>query len=268
MDNRAIGVFDSGLGGLTVVRQLMTALPNENIVYFGDTGRVPYGSRSDDAIRRYAAQDISFLLSKDVKLVVAACGTVSSVAADIKERLSVPFIGVVEPAAAAAAKASKSGKIGVIGTAATVGSGSFSAAIKRNRADSQVIQTACPMFVPLVESGWYDSSDPVVLGTVERYLQPMLKASVDTLVLGCTHYPILADAIAAVMGEGVTLIDTGVSVAEQVKQLLNDKDMMSTAGGANHFYVSDTVRSFEQMASLLLGDKAEFYVEKIDIERY
>lgn len=268
MDNRAIGVFDSGMGGLTVVRQLMAALPGENIVYFGDTGRVPYGSRSDDAIRRYAAQDINFLLSKDVKLVVAACGTVSSVAADIQQQLSVPFVGVVEPAAAAAAKATQNGKIGVIGTAATIASGSFLRAICRNLESAKVYQTACPLFVPLVESGWYDSSDPVVLGTVKRYLQPMIDAGVDTLVLGCTHYPILADAIAAVMGEGVTLIDTGVSVADEVKRLLVSNDVLCNSGGKNHFYVSDTVRSFEQMAALLLGDKAEFDVEKIDIERF
>lgn len=269
LDNRAIGVFDSGLGGLTVVKQLMKVLPNENIIYFGDTGRVPYGSRSDAAIRRYAGQDVNFLLSNDVKLVVAACGTVSSVAPDVADGLPVPFVGVVQPAARVAAQSTRNGKIGVIGTAATIASGSFERAVHACNPEAQVVHNSCPLFVPLVESGWFDCNDPVVINTVERYLQPIIDAGVDTLILGCTHYPILSDAIASVMGEEVSLINIGIAAANTVANILDCHDIRGHHEHVkNHFFVSDTVRSFEQTASILLGENADFDVEHIDIEQY
>ncbi|MFR1434155.1 MAG: glutamate racemase [Acutalibacteraceae bacterium] len=188
MDNRPIGIFDSGLGGLTAVRQLLRLLPGEDIVYFGDTGRVPYGNRSRETIARYARQDCRFLLENDVKLLIAACGTVSSAAADILEEMPVPAFGVVEPAAKAAVEATHSGRIGVIGTSATVRSGAFQRCITDLRQDVQVIMQACPLFVPLVENGWIDREDPVARGMAERYLQPLREQRIDTLILGCTHF--------------------------------------------------------------------------------
>ena len=217
MDNRPIGVFDSGLGGLSVVRELVSLLPREHIVYFGDTGRVPYGTRSRETIEKYAAQDGQFLLSKDVKMVIAACGTVSSVAASVLDRLPVPSIGVVEAPAAAAVAATKNGRIGIIGTAATVRSGAFAKAIAAKSDTAQVFAVACPLFVPLVENGWIEPDNEVTLATARRYLEPLKAQGVDTLILGCTHFPLLAPIIAQVMGDGVTLIDTGRADASSIR---------------------------------------------------
>ena len=194
-NNRPIGVFDSGLGGLTVVKELNRLLPDEDIVYFGDTGRVPYGNRSRETIRRYAKEDEAFLLKQDVKVIIAACGTVSSVAADISETLPIPFFEVVSHASKAAVKASKNGKIGVIGTAATIKSGKHREYILKENPNATVVCQSCPLFVPLVEEGWYSAEDGVVIETVRRYLEPMLDAEIDTLILGCTHYPLLTEAI-------------------------------------------------------------------------
>lgn len=253
-DSRPIGVFDSGLGGLTVVKELCRALPNEDIVYFGDTGRVPYGTKSQSTIKQYATEDEGFLLSKDVKLIIAACGTVSSVAADTARELPVPFFGVVSYAAEAAVKATKNRKIGVIGTSATVKSGKHKECIEKLMPDAQVTACACPLFVPLVEEGWYTKSDIIVKETVARYLEPMVRAQVDTLILGCTHYPVLSEAISEYLGDGVELINAGTAVSEAVKNYLRDNSMLSSKEkpGNHSFYVSDKPDSFRVQASVLL----------------
>lgn len=269
-DKRPIGVFDSGLGGLTVVKELLNALPDENIVYFGDTDRVPYGTKSRDTIRKFARQDEAFLLSKGVKLIVAACGTVSSVASDIGEELPVPYIEVVSHASKAAAEATRNGKIGVIGTNATISSGEHRQHILKYLPDAQVISQSCTLFVPLVETGWIDENDPVVYETVKKYLTPMVEAGVDTLILGCTHYPVLSSAIRRVMGENITLINAGVSTAQAVKETLSRNSMLNDSGEISNqeYFVSDVTPSFPKIAALLLGKELEDgAVKQVDIEK-
>ena len=215
MDTRPIGVFDSGLGGLTAVRQLRRVLPGEDIVYFGDTGRVPYGSRGRDIIVQYARQDIRFLLQQDVKFIIAACGTVSSTyPPEEAARLPVPFTGVVGATARAAVDATRNRKIGIIGTAATVRSGSYAAIIRDMMPDVQIFARACPMFVPLVENGYFNDGNPVTKLIIAEYLQELKDAGVDTLILGCTHYPLLKKMIGDFMGGDVTLIDSGKVTAQ------------------------------------------------------
>ena len=261
-DRRPIGVFDSGLGGLTVVKELIKALPNEDIIYFGDTGRVPYGTRSRETIKKYAAEDEKFLLTQDVKLIIAACGTVSAVATEESKKLPVPFFEVVSHASKYAANTTKNGKIGVLGTNATVKSGKHAEYILKFKDDAEITAQACPLFVPLVEEGWYSADDLVVLETVSRYLLKLKNADVDTVILGCTHYPILKDAIAKIMGDQVSLIDAGFATSKAVADYLNDNDMLNdkTDNGEYKFYVSDKPDSFRNIASVLLG-------EKIDEER-
>ena len=263
-DRRPIGVFDPGLGGLTVVKELRRFLPNEDIVYFGDTGRVPYGTRSIDTIKKYASEDEKFLLSKDVKLIIAACGTVSSVASKEAESLPVPFFEVVSHAAKAAAEATSNNKIGVLGTSATVKSGKHAEHILKYLAGQkvEVTSSACTMFVPLVEEGWYSAEDEVVLETVRRYLQPVIDAQVDTVILGCTHYPVLSEAIKKVMGDEVTLINAGTATAKAVYEYLSSNSMLNdkATAGEQYFYVSDKADSFRSIASNLLG-------ETVDVER-
>lgn len=264
MDNRPIGVFDSGLGGLTAVRHLREILPDENIVYFGDTGRVPYGTRSQDTIRRYAAEDCQLLLEKDVKYIIAACGTVSSVARDILNNLPVPAIGVVEPTAAAALAATKSGKIGVLGTSATVRSASFEMAMKLMNPSVEVTATACPLFVSLVESGWIQLDDDVAVPMVKRYLADVKAAGVDTLILGCTHFPLLAPIIQRELGDTVTLIDSGRETASACARALKGTDSLAErSGGTAKYYVSDQPVGFSHVAEIFLGQSVEQAVEMI-----
>lgn len=267
-DSRPIGVFDSGLGGLTVVKELRRYMPNEDIIYFGDTGRVPYGTRSRDTIRRYAKEDENFLLNQDVKLIIAACGTVSSVAADVSEQLPIPFFEVVSHAAEAAVEATRNGKIGVIGTSATVKSGKHKECIMALNGDACVTAQSCSLFVPLVEEGWYNEDDIVVTETVRRYLEPITKSGADTLVLGCTHYPVLSRAISKVLGNGVTLINAGTATAKAVLEFLKEKDMLncSAENGDIRFFVSDKADSFRQQASVLLGGEIdESKVEQVSL---
>ena len=254
-DNRPIGVFDSGLGGLTVVKELQRILPNEDIIYFGDTGRVPYGNRSEDTIKRYAKEDESFLLKQDVKVIIAACGTVSSVAADVSKSLPIPFFEVVSPASRQAVKITSNKKIGVIGTAATVKSEKHKEYILKDIPDAQVTAKSCPLFVPLVEEGWYSMDDVVVMETVKRYLKPLIENGVDTLILGCTHYPVLENAIAKVMGDGVNLINAGTATANAVFEFLKSNNQLNDGEitGNIKFYVSDKADSFKLEAESLLG---------------
>ena len=269
-DNRAIGIFDSGLGGLTVAREIAKILPTENIVYFGDTGRVPYGTRSRETINKYALQDEKFLLSRDVKLIVAACGTVSSVAADTADGLPVPFVEVVSHSVRAAVKATKNKKIGILATSATINSGAHKNQILKLLPEAQVIEASGTLLVPLVEEGWTNDDDTVALETLKRYLKPMIEAGVDTLILGCTHFPVLSNAIAKILGEGVTLVNMGVSTAEAVKEMLMEKDAMNdgNTAGKHEFFVSDKTASFYKTANILLGDYNKvFTVEQVDIEK-
>ncbi len=257
-DSRPIGVFDSGLGGLTVVKELNRLLPKEDIIYFGDTGRVPYGNRSVETIKRYAREDEDFLLSRDVKMIIAACGTVSSVASDISSQLPIPFFEVVSHASKDAVRVTESKKIGVIGTSATIKSGKHKEYISTLMPEAQVISQSCPLFVPLVEEGWYSAKDIVVKETVSRYLEPMISGGIDTLILGCTHYPVLSEAISRILGDKVTLINAGTSVAKAVLEFLTEQDMLSNkTKGENHFFVSDKADSFREQASILLGSDVD-----------
>ena len=270
MDNRPIGVFVSGLGGLTAVKQLEQVLPGESLVYFGDTGRVPYGSRGKDTILRYARQDMDFLLAQNVKAVLAACGTVSSVARSVGEALSVPYIDVIGPSARAAAAATKNGKIGVIGTAATIASDSYRSALLRINHKLEVYPQACPLFVSLVESGFVSPQDEVTRLVAERYLAPVRAAGVDTLILGCTHYPIIAPTVAGVMGRGVTLIDSGREAALALAQALKERELLCEEGHRRQasYFVTDTPENFLNVAELFLGHSVEGRTQRIDIESY
>ena len=267
-DNRAIGVFDSGLGGLTVVKELCRILPNEKIVYFGDTGRVPYGTRSRETIRKYAVEDEHFLLKQNVKLIIAACGTVSSVAADTAETLPVPFFEVVSHASSAAAKISKNGIIGVLGTSATVKSGKHAEYIYKLSPDAKVLAQSCSLFVPLVEEGWYSEDDPIALETVKRYLEPIVSAKADTVILGCTHYPVLEKAISKVLGDNVSLVNMGTATAEAVRNYLSENNSLSdlNSSSEHEFFVTDKPDSFRTQASVLLGRNIdERKVKQVDI---
>lgn len=264
MDNRAIGVFDSGLGGLTAVRELKRLLPNENIVYFGDTGRVPYGTKSRETLLSYIKQDVNFLKEKNVKMIVAACGTVSAtITKEMVQEMDVLFTGVVAPTAECAVKATKNGNIGVIGTAATVNSGAFEKKIKSLMPSAQVISKPCPLFVPLVENGLISGEIPTLVA--KMYLSDI--KDIDTLILGCTHFPIIKDVIASVVGSGVTLIDSGKATAEHVKQVLTENNMLSNhQKGECNYYVSDSVEGFLTTAQMFLGESIANNVSRVEIE--
>lgn len=275
MDNRPIGVFDSGLGGLTGVRELRKHLPHEDIIYFGDTGRVPYGSRSPEIILQYTRQDIAFLLSKDVKCIMAACGTVSSTypAAEAAQ-LPVPYLGVVDAAAREAAFATRNRRIGIIGTAATIRSRSYEKLLRQLVPGAEITARPCPLFVPLVEAGYVDHSAPdkqqITKLVIAQYLTEIRDAGVDTLILGCTHYPLLADVIGDVMGPGVELVSAGEESAFELKRMLKARDLRADEErrGETEFYVSDRVEDFEQTASLFLQEDLYHMARRIDIERY
>lgn len=267
MDNRSIGVFDSGLGGLTVMKEIMEELPNENIVYFGDTGRVPYGTRSKETIIKYSMSDIRFLESQDVKLIIIACGTASSVALNsVRDKFKTPIIGVVDATAEAAVAATRNKRIGVIGTNGTINSGAYETIIKRHGATAY--SKACPLFVPLVENGHFETKVAELI--VEEYLTPIRSEGVDTLILGCTHYPHLKKVIGEFMGEGVTLIEPGVEVAKCLKSEVNKGLLNSEKTNCEQYkyFVSDSVEGFEELASLFLHRNINGKVKKIDIEKY
>lgn len=264
-DKRPIGVFDSGLGGLSVVKELKRVLPSENIVYFGDTGRIPYGTKSPETVIKYARQDEQFLLQFDVKLIIAACGTVSSVAAFTADELFVPFIEVVTPTAKAAVEASKSGKIGVLGTNTTVNSGSYKNAILKLNPNASVVQQACPLFVELVESGWIERDDEVTIATAKRYLKPLLSEGVDTIILGCTHFPAIKDIISDICGEGVTLVNSGEQAALEAARYLSENGL-NGCGGKCKYFVSDRPQSFVKTAEILLGSPIDGEVKTVSLD--
>ena len=269
MDNRAIGVFDSGLGGLTAVRRIRSTLPSENIIYFGDTSRVPYGGRSRETLLKFARQDVRFMRSYDIKAIVVACGTVSTNALEeLRAENDLPIIGVVEPACRRALAVSRTRRIGVIATAASIRTDAYATAIHRMNPAAEVLSRACPLFVPLVENGRYRPGDTVVQTVAREYLEPLRESGIDTLILGCTHYPLLMDVIAGVMGSGVTLIDTGAEAAGELKRTLTELDLLSGRRIGDALYcVSDRPEDFSALAGQFL-DQPVGSAQMVDIERY
>ncbi len=255
MNNKAIGVFDSGLGGLTAVKELNKLMPNEDIIYLGDTARVPYGGRSKETLIKYAKEDFDFLEKYDLKMIIVACGTVSSLMMlnDIYDgdKLTTE---VLSPAVKAAVKATKNKKIGVIGTSFTIKSKGYDKAIHDISPEISVYGKACPMFVPLVENGYIDVDNEVLNIIANEYLKEVIENDVDTLILGCTHYPIIKDVIGKIMGDKVTLISPGEEAAKFALSLFEEKNMLSGKGkGENKYFVTDSVEMFTAISSVFLG---------------
>ena len=271
-DNRPIGIFDSGLGGLTVLKAVQELLPNESLVYFGDSGRTPYGTKSPETVLKYTFQDINFLLEHQVKMIVIACNTASACSLDaVLKQYTLPIVEVVGPGSRAAVRTSKTGRIGVIGTPATVSSGVYERAIQAAAArlipdqPATYFGKACPLFVPLVEEGWWDRE--VTTLTVREYMKPLQDAGVDTVVLGCTHYPLLQSAIQKEMGSDVTLVNSALEVAREVQAVLTERDIATDSNqpGSVAFFTSDSVDKFAELGSIFLGQPLD-NVTKIDIE--
>ena len=262
MNPAPLGVFDSGIGGLTVARALFERLPQESVIYFGDTARVPYGPKSPDTVRRYSGEILAYLLQRGVKAVVVACNTSTAQALDHLQTLaSVPVIGVIEPGARAAVAASRSGKIGVIGTAGTIASGAYERAITAIRPDATVCARACPLFVPLVEEGWFDH--PAAELIAREYLGPLERAGIDALVLGCTHYPLLKPLLGRVMGPGVRLIDSAEETATAVRREIERRGLAAppTSAPTHTFVVSDDEPHFRRVGARFLGDR----LQRVDV---
>lgn len=270
MDKRPLGVFDSGLGGLSAVKAILKYLPQEDIVYFGDTGRVPYGTRSEKTIELYAKEDIAFLEKFNCKLIMAACGTVSSVAKNAVASVKEPFVEVVSPACAAAVKATKNKRIGVMGTSATINSGSYVKKIKQLDPEIEVVGVSCPMLVSLVESNWIDSNDIIAIEMVKRYVKPLTDKKVDTIILGCTHFPHLSPVIKKVVGESVTLIDTGYEAVMRAKAVLQENGLLNEPShkGESSYYISDRTQNFSETAKTLLGEDISDKANFIDINKF
>ena len=267
MDTRPIGVFDSGLGGLTTVKRLIELLPEEDIIYLGDTGRVPYGSRSRETIIKYARQDAAFLAAFDIKAMVIACNTVCSTAFDVLDAVyDMPVFEVVTAPANAAVHQTKNGKVGVIGTTATIKSGAYETALRKAAPEALVYTAACPVFVPLVEDGIVSYGD--ISSIAERYLGRLRAAGIDTLIMGCTHYPLLRGVISEVMGAGVSLIDSGAETAKLVAEDLRTGDMLSQSGTAGEvsYFVTDTAEGFSNLASLFMESDVHGMVKQIVLE--
>jgi glutamate racemase len=254
MNNRPIGIFDSGVGGLTVMAEIMRLLPNEDLIYFGDTAHVPYGSKSKEVVTGFSVAIASFLVSQNVKMIVVACNTASAFAlAALRKKFNVPVLGVIEPGAKAAVELTSRGRIGVIGTEGTIRSASYSKAIRALAPRAQVFEQACPLFVPLVEEGWLTHR---VTQTVAReYLVPLLKKNIDTLVLGCTHYPLIKSVIHNAASSRINLVDSAEATAKEVAALLRKNACASSAAGKGHsrFFVSDAPEKFQSVGERFLG---------------
>jgi glutamate racemase len=276
IDGRPIGIFDSGVGGLTVYRALHDRLPNEHFVYLGDTARVPYGTKSFKTVERYALENSQFLADQGIKMLVVACNTASALALPaIRERIGIDVVGVIGPGGRKAVEIAEceNPRIGVIATEATVSSNAYSQAILRACATAEVFQTACPLFVPLAEEGW--TAEPETLSIAEKYLKSVREFDPDAVVLGCTHYPILRDVIAETLGENVKLIDSGAATAEEVKTLLMERGLSNgsrISGGRtlcddlDHFYVTDAAERFSRVAERFLGAKPS-RLEAVELEQ-
>jgi len=263
-DPRPIGVFDSGIGGLTAVRELFRALPSESIIYFGDTARLPYGSKSRETVTRFSLEIASFLVRQNIKALLVACNTASSYALPtLLQRLDLPVVGVIDPAAKTAVAKSPHGRIGVIGTLGTVASGAYPAALERLAPGVSVISRACPLFVPLVEEGWIDH--PVTRAVAEEYLLELRNGHLESLILGCTHYPLLAPMLGQLMGPSVALVDSGAEAAHALAQLLRDRGQLAPAGTPDHrFFLSDEPRTFARVAEAFLGGPLPASVGVVD----
>lgn len=265
--NAPIGIFDSGIGGLTVVKKILSMLPNEKIIYFGDTARVPYGSKSNSTVIEYANQDAKFLYGKNVKLIIVACNTASSVAlGNLREQFDIPIIGMIEPGSKFALSKTKTGRIGIIGTYSTISNQAYSKKLKQLNGDVEIFEKACPLFVPLAEEGWTDRKATELMA--EEYLEELIKKEIDTLVLGCTHYPVLTEIIQKVMGPEVTLIDSGTAAALEVENYLNGIGLRNDSNqiGKHQYYVSDLPAKFKIIAERFLGTTLD-HIEKIDIDQ-
>lgn len=267
-----IGVFDSGLGGLTAVRELKEILPHENIVYFGDTGRLPYGTRSAETIIKYACDDMNFLLTNSVKAVLIACGTVSSTALGVlKSSFDIPIFGVVEPASAEAVRLTEKGKIAVLATPSTISAKAFDKAIAAINPAFSVMGVGCPMFVPLVENGYIGEDCNITKEIVNEYLSKLEDFSPDVIILGCTHYPLIKNIISKAAGEKfgkVRIVDSGRASAHALKNFLHESGKAKADGpGVTRYFVSDEPHNFMRTASLFLGEQVE-NISKIDVEKY
>ena len=268
--NAPIGVFDSGIGGLTVAREIMRNLPSEKIVYFGDTARLPYGSKSKDTIIRYSRQIVRFLQSRKVKAIVVACNTASALALDTLEKeIDIPIIGVVKPGARVAAQATVSKRVGVIATEATIRSGLYTELIQEIDPEISVIGKPCPLFVPLVEEGW--RKDPITEMIARRYLEVLQEQDIDTLILGCTHYPLLRKLIGDIMGDKVRLVNPAYETSMVLKKLLADQHMENQGGTKEEFpyrfYVSDAAEKFKEFANSILPYDVK-RTKQINLEEY
>ncbi len=257
LNNSPIGVFDSGVGGLTVVREIMRQLPSEDIIYFGDTARVPYGSKSKETVIRYSKQIVSFLQSNNVKTIVVACNTASAFALEaIKKDINIPVIDVVRPGAKVAAETTKNGVIGIIGTEGTINSRVYNEYIISRNKNLNVIGKACPLFVPLVEEGFIN--DHVTDEIASRYLNDLIKMNIDTLVLGCTHYPILIETISKLVGKDVSLVNPASETTNALKELLSENQMLNHSHqGTYKFFVSDSAEKFKNLSSTILSYDVE-----------
>jgi len=262
MDKRPIGIFDSGLGGLTVVKELLKELPNEDILYFGDTARVPYGTKSKQTITKFSVENALFLLKHNVKLIIVACNTSSSVALpSLRRNFKVPIVGVISPGVADAIERSKNKRIGVIGTSATIKSESYKKEILKKMASAKVFLQSCPLLVPLVEEGWL--SEDITIQVISHYLTPLKQKNIDSLILGCTHYPLLKHSIKKVMGPSILLVDSAVSTAKAVKALLRARSLVngSSSSRKQRFFVSDEPERFKRIGEQFLGKELS-YVRK------
>ncbi len=257
--SRAIGVFDSGVGGLTAVKELIKLMPHEDIIYLGDTARVPYGTKSEETIKKYARQDFDFLKRFDVKMIISACGTVSSVLASEPGFFEGLYTGVIIPAVDAAIGSTSNHKIGIIGTSATIRSGSYKNLIKTRLPDAKVFEKACPLFVPLVENGYVGRDCAPCVEIAREYLLPLKKQGIDTLILGCTHYPMLSDIISDIMGEGVRLISSGGEAGKYAYKLLLENGLLSGSAGRGMvtLYCTDSAELFKE--------NAEHFLDGIDV---
>lgn len=269
MDLRPIGIFDSGLGGLTCVKEVMKIMPGEDIIYFGDTGRVPYGARSSEQLVKYVRQDINFLKTFDIKYIVIACGTASSAALpQIRGEYETEITGVLYPAAKRALNSTKNGRIGVIGTQGTIRSGKYTQQLLEFDKSLKITEVACPLFVHLVENGHTDSLPTRLIA--EEYLAEIKAAEVDTLILGCTHYPLLKKIIREILGDKITLIDSGAAAADFAKEEMAAKGLLSDKkeGGSVKYFVSDITENFSRLGGLFLNKEITQEVKRIDIEKY
>ena len=267
MDNRPIAVFDSGIGGLTVLKEIIEQLPGEDIVYFGDTARIPYGTRSKETVIKYVLQSFRFLMTKDIKAIVIACNTATALAIEeAKEEFDLPIIGVVEPGALAATGASKNNSIGVIGTEGTINSNAYQRKIRQILPSAEIIGISCPLFVPIVEEGW-ENSDVAFIAT-QKYLLELKEHNIDTLVLGCTHYPVLRYTIGKVMGPDVRLINPAYETAKLTKNILKEKGLLNEKldGGDYKYYVSDDPDKFKRIGGNMIRSQIGI-VEKVNIEK-